>query len=324
MKHNLYINTNKTFNVMTNTEITALKGLPIMAVAERLGIQHIDHGKRLALCPFHDDHHPSLKFNIKHNTCRCFACQDKSMDTIELVMRTLSMSFPEACRWLADGQGVILQEWKPVDVKPREPKPFDARRYEYIFSRPELGEEACSFLYGERMLQPNVVKQSCLNQWTDRHGTVWLSIPYFDLDGHVIGVENRNMKPGAEPRFRQVSGSRCHLYNIPVINQLSDGEPLYIAEGPSDCWALLSAGLKALAFPSAKDVHPDAIDLLRRLQQHKGTPFLIYPDRDEAGESFFQRLRQEFPGIERLALPEGCKDIAEAYAKHRKEAAHEQ
>lgn len=321
-KNNPNITPIKTDNKMTQSDILALKGLPIMAVAERLGIK-VDHDKRQALCPFHDDHHPSLKFNLKHNTCRCFACQEKSMDTIDLVRKVLSMGFSDACRWLADGQGVILSQRKPVEVKPREPRPFDARKYEGIFRRPKLGEEAYNFLYGERMIDPSVVKQSRLNQWTDRLGTTWLSIPYFDLEGHVTGVENRNMEPGAKPRFLQVPGSRCHLYNLPVINQLSYGEPLYIAEGPSDCWALLSAGLKALAFPSAKDIHPDAIDLLRRLQQQKGTTLHIYPDRDESGESLFLRLREEFPGIERLALPDGCKDFGEAYAKHRKEVAHE-
>lgn len=323
MKYNYLNTTFKKVNNMTQSEILALKGLPIMAVAERLGIQRIDHGKRLALCPFHDDHHPSLRFNLKHNTCRCFACQDKSMDTIDLVMRALGKGFPDACRWLADGQGVILREWKPVEVKPREPRPFDAAKYERIFAHPRLGDKARHFLYDERMINEGVVHRCQLNEWTDRSGTTWLNIPYFDTDGHLVGIENRNLDPEARPRFRCPQENQNHLYNLPVVNQLKQGEPLYIAEGPSDCWALLSLGLKAVAFPSATVRPHGATDFLRTLQEQKGTSFLIYPDRDEAGEDFFHYLQSELPGIERCILPDGCKDFGEAYAKHRKEAAHE-
>lgn len=43
--------------------------LPIEEVAERYGI-HIIRGK--AICPFHEDNHPSMTF--KHNRFRCWAC----------------------------------------------------------------------------------------------------------------------------------------------------------------------------------------------------------------------------------------------------------
>lgn len=308
---------------MNQNEIMALKALPIMAVAERLGIQHIDHGKRLALCPLHDDHRPSLRFDLSRNTCTCFACRTGRMDTIDLAMRVLGKGFRDACRWLADGQGVILQEWKPVEVKPREPRPFDAAKYERIFAHPELGDKARHFLYDERMINEGVVSRCCLNEWTDRSGTTWLQIPYFSAEGRLVGIENRNLDPEARPRFRFPEGSQCCLYNLPVVNQLKQGELLYIAEGPSDCWALLSLGLKAVAFPSATTRPQGATEFLRTLQEQKGTPLLIYPDRDEAGEDFFHYLQSELPGIERCILPDGCKDFAEAYVKHRKEAAHE-
>ena len=36
---------------------------------------------------------------------------------------------------------------------------------------------------------------------------------------------------------------------------LRPGEPLYITEGCSDCWAMLSSGRKAVAIPSATTLH---------------------------------------------------------------------
>ena len=66
---------------------------PIEGVAERLGLHVVRHR---SLCPFHDDHHASLTFDRRRNTCRCFACMDRAMGTIDVVMRQLSMNLLDA------------------------------------------------------------------------------------------------------------------------------------------------------------------------------------------------------------------------------------
>ena len=81
---------------MDKYELQKLRDLPIEEVAERLGIT-VKHHK--ALCPFHDDKHPSLSFKVSKNTYRCFVC-GASGGTIDLVMRHLNKDFREACRWL--------------------------------------------------------------------------------------------------------------------------------------------------------------------------------------------------------------------------------
>lgn len=47
-----------------------LRDLPIEQVAERAGL-HVERHK--SLCPFHDDHRPSLTFHARSNTFRCFS-----------------------------------------------------------------------------------------------------------------------------------------------------------------------------------------------------------------------------------------------------------
>ena len=54
---------------MEKYEIQKLRDLPIEGVAEQLGMVVKRHK---ALCPFHADHHASLSFNTKRNSCDAF------------------------------------------------------------------------------------------------------------------------------------------------------------------------------------------------------------------------------------------------------------
>ena len=369
-----------------------LRSLPVEAVAERLGLRVVRHK---SLCPFHDDHHASLSFSPSRNTFRCFVC-DARGGTIDLVMRHLNMSFPDACRWLANGTNIILDTYRPrTPTADRPARPFDAARYARLFEHPWLSDEARTFLFTERRLDPRVVSWCRLTSWTDRQGTHWLQTPYFDASGQLIGLQNRNLDYGKQkgdegeedkrsvdkdkqeqgseakqgraidakqgqgsetkqgqaveakqgqagdgkqgqagegkqgqgsdgkqgqvsecreaPRFRFPYGSRCTVYNLPVTAMLRPGEPLFITEGCSDCWAMLSAGHKAIAIPSATLLSQADKALLRDLAQRLGTSFHMFPDRDAPGERLFMQLREVLPGLQHHQLPVGCKDFSEYY-----------
>lgn len=352
-----------------------LRSLPVEAVAERLGLRVVRHK---SLCPFHDDHHASLSFSPSRNTFRCFVC-DARGGTIDLVMRHLNMSFPDACRWLANGTNIILDTYRPrTPTVDRPARPFDATRYARLFEHPWLSDEARTFLFTERRLNPRVISWCRLTSWTDRQGTHWLQTPYFDASGQLIGLQNRNLDYGKQkgdegeetgadnkqgqgvegkqeqaidgkqgqavegeqgqgsegkqgqavegdgkqgqgsesreaPRFRFPYGSRCTVYNLPVTAMLRPGEPLFITEGCSDCWAMLSAGHKAIAIPSATLLSQADKALLRDLAQRLGTSFHMFPDRDAPGERLYMQLREVLPGVQHHQLPVDCKDFAEYY-----------
>ena len=358
-----------------------LRSLPVEAVAERLGLRVVRHK---SLCPFHDDHHASLSYSPSRNTFRCFVC-DARGGTIDLVMRHLNMSFPDACRWLANGTNIILDTYRPrTPTADRPARPFDAARYARLFEHPWLSDEARTFLFTERRLNPRVISWCRLTSWTDRQGTHWLQTPYFDASGQLIGLQNRNLDYGKQkkdegeetgadnkpwqaveskqeqaveseqeqgsedkqgravegkqeqavegkqgqavegkqgqgsegreaPRFRFPYGSRCTVYNLPVTAMLRHGEPLFITEGCSDCWAMLSAGHKAIAIPSATLLSQADKALLRDLAQRLGTSLHMFPDRDAPGERLFMQLREVLPGLQHHQLPVGCKDFAEYY-----------
>ena len=380
---------------MEKYEIEKLRDLPIEEVASQLGLQVARHK---SLCPFHSDHHASLSFNTRKNLCRCFVCMDESLDSIGLVMKSLHVDFPKACFWLAERNGILPEKvwgrngWRrdcrsasadsaastvsaassaasalsAASAAPRSfaaPHSFDAARYARFFEHPWLNEAACRFLFDERKIDGRVARWCRLSSWTDRKGVNWLQIPYFDKEGRLVGIQNRNLdfhrksrptdsmdsektgksscptdftddtdskdsedskvsigsKAGTDseeaPRFRFPYGSQCGIYNLQVLNLLTQGERLFITEGCSDCWAMLSAGHKAIAIPSATLLKPEDRDVLAYIGETFGVEWHMFPDRDAPGERLFLQLKEILPSLIHHQLPLGCKDFGEAYLK---------
>lgn len=375
--------------MMEKYEIQKLRELPIEKVAKEMGMK-VEHHK--ALCPFHDDHHASLTFNKTKNSCRCYVCMRSSIGTIDLVMRYLGKDFPAVCRWLAEEHQIQLEEdsssGKSSSLGGSSGRgassgsssggfssgssssdsssgdnsgksSFDASRYVRFFEHPWLNQAARRFLFEERKIDWRVVNWCRLTSWTDKKGINWLQIPYFDTDGRLIGIQNRNLdytkkksssggcssdekassagnlsssgggssegnvsseekSPGEEkeqdaPRFRFPYGARCSIYNLPVVKRLKPGDRLFITEGCSDCWAMLSAGHKAIAIPSATLLKPEDKQLLTDIGRHYQVEFHMFPDQDVPGESLFMQLREMLPQLVHHQLPPGCKDFSEYY-----------
>ncbi|MEH2876880.1 CHC2 zinc finger domain-containing protein [Segatella copri] len=375
--------------MMEKYEIQKLRELPIEKVAKEMGMK-VEHHK--ALCPFHDDHHASLTFNKTKNSCRCYVCMRSSIGTIDLAMRYLGKDFPAACRWLAEEHQIQLEEDSSSEKSSSlggssgrgassgsssggfssgsssgdsssgdnsGKSSFDASRYARFFEHPWLNQAARRFLFEERKIDWRVVNWCRLTSWTDKKGINWLQIPYFDTEGRLIGIQNRNLdytkkksssgggssegnvssagnlsssggcssegnvsseekSPSEEkeqdaPRFRFPYGARCSIYNLPVVKRLKPGERLFITEGCSDCWAMLSAGHKAIAIPSATLLKPEDKQLLTDIGRLYQVEFHMFPDQDVPGESLFMQLREMLPQLVHHQLPPGCKDFSEYY-----------
>ena len=306
---------------MDKFELQKLRDLPIEGVAERLGLQVTRHK---ALCPFHDDHHASMSFKVSKNTFRCFVCGE-SGGPIDLVMKYLRKNFLDATKWLADEDPLsspyrgkadsMTNNSSPLGEAGRGPS-FDASRYLRYFEHPFLNDEARKFLFDERRIDARVVRWCRLTSWKDKQGVPWLQIPYYNREGHLVGVQNRNLVRGALPRFRFPQGAECVIYNLPVLNLLKPGDELYITEGCSDCWAMLSAGHKAIAIPSATLLTKKDVEILSTLHSTLSTKFGMYPDNDGPGERLFLQLKEVLPAIVHHQLPPGCKDFGDYFKEY--------
>lgn len=299
--------------------IQKLRDLPIEGVAERLGLQVKRHK---CLCPFHDDSHPSLMFNTHKNTFRCYVCGTHGT-TIDLVMKHLGKSFLDACHWLAHEENIVTETWKPVVKNRMEPEPtVDVRHLAQLVCQPYLCDEAHRFLFQERKISQLVVKDlglSSISSPVPMSGNLhdsWfhapsLLIPYRDVDGNLISVQARYLGNEPNPRFQFPKGSRCTIFNLPVLKALHPGEELWITEGVTDCLAMLSSGRKAIAIPSATLLKPADVKRLVACSQELGITFHIAPDQDAPGERLFLDLREYFPQIVRHQLPFGYKDFGD-------------
>lgn len=169
-------------------DIQKLRELDILQVADLLGMGL--RNKR-ALCIHHDDHHPSLAFNVRKNTCHCYSC-GFSADTIGLVRERLNLGFSEACHWLADHFDVYIADEKYGNSARYTEKSADKKLltasdrrmaslrvhfaethvshghvasssvdvefYQQMFRRMHLSESGRRFLFEERLLSPEALK----------------------------------------------------------------------------------------------------------------------------------------------------------------------
>lgn len=169
-------------------DIQKLRELDILQVADLLGMGL--RNKR-ALCIHHDDHHPSLAFNVKKNTCHCYSC-GFSADTIALVRERLNLGFSEACRWLADHFDVYIGDEKYGNSARYTEKSADKKLltasdrrmasmrahfaethvshghvasssvdvefYQQMFRQMHLSESGQRFLFEDRLLSPEALK----------------------------------------------------------------------------------------------------------------------------------------------------------------------
>ena len=302
---------------MNKIDLDEIRATPIEEVAENLGIGIVRH---MALCPFHNDKHPSLHFDLKKNRYKCFAC-GASGNVIDLVMRYNNMEFKEAINWIGNKE-VNTAKDNAYEKKESREEAVDIEYLEVLMKNVCINEDAARFLFDERRIDRRVVEWCGLTSISSdtpcwRWGKAFydapsLLIPYRDVDGKLLTVQGRYLGKEKKPRFKFPHGSQAGIYNKPVIATLKKGDELWITEGPSDCWAMMSAGRKAVAIPSATSLTTGDLRLLGDGLQ-KGVSLHMAPDNDRPGMELFKTLKRHFPDLQGHVLPDGVKDFGEMW-----------
>ena len=93
-------------------------------VAEHYGIEVNRHGK--ALCPFHNDRHPSLFVADDHY--HCYACGEHG-DSITLVAKLYGLPMYEAALKLAADFGIATDKPIPKDIQYKQRQKNEAQKF---------------------------------------------------------------------------------------------------------------------------------------------------------------------------------------------------
>ena len=240
------------------------------------------------------------------------------------------------------------KEWKTLNIKKKifhhEESPFSRDIAQWILDNNVLTEKRRQILIKEKKLLPRVIEELHIisiddsrtlvdrlsktfeleklihsglitmtnNKMYFRMFTPCLLFPYYDKSGVLTGLQSRYLGSNKEaPRFQFVSSQKTRVFNMPIISTMKYCDDLYISEGITDCIALLSAGKKAVAIPSATILPIYDLMYLSKFKLH------MYPDQDDVGKNAYNNLRRYFVNhyamLKEERLPDGCKDYGEYY-----------
>lgn len=291
-----------------------LNAIAITEVARRLGAKVKRAGRQhTTLCPWHDDHKPSLSLveATNANYCHCFSC-GRGGDVVSYVMAREHWSFQEACRWLSGEFGISTTQRQASShhtsamhpPQPQQPSQQPPPEYAYI-PMPMLSKMAssesslCRCL--KLMFPPEAVdhlaEEYRLGTYALGKDEDYTVFPNIDHQGRVcnLKVQHYDTSPSS-PRFAHSDKATCWLGAIWVREgRLPEGslfrsdclfgehllarypaQPVALVESPKN------ALYGALAFPrwlwvATGNKHQLKRDVLAPLQ---GRDVAVIPDRD--------------------------------------------
>jgi DNA primase len=133
--------------------------------------EHISLAKKgremVGLCPFHEDHRPSLYVNSVKQIFKCFAC-GAGGDVLKFVQMRENLSFPQAIQRLAERVGIKVQPVKAPKDKTRQPdvdpnrlakvNAWAARHFQQNLHDKQRGKSTRDYLT-KRKIDPESIKK---------------------------------------------------------------------------------------------------------------------------------------------------------------------
>lgn len=298
---------------MTHQEINNIKQ-SAPQIEEVIGryVQLTRKGKSLlGLCPFHEDHHPSLSVNPEKQYFTCFACGEKG-DVIHFLQKIERVSFGEAVKKLKieNGKLKIKSEVKP-EVKLTK-RVCETEKQNLLFFSSLLPAAS-----GDSDLTPTWLDfgvgtspAMVVGEWKAMRNR--LVFPIRDEEGILVGFGARRLTetPGS-PKYINSPTSELYrkneiLYGLHIARKvIREKQYAILVEGYKDVLAMHAAGFRntvALCGTALCDGH---IVLLKKYTSR----VLVMLDADTAGRKASEKavylLRMQGIRAYGVELPEG-------------------
>lgn len=296
-----------TFNTNKNTwkcYVCDKGGDQITLVMKKLGLSYIDACKWIAdrygiIIPMDDGYRKRATIKKPVQQKSASITMSKFADT-------------EILTWIVDNAGLSEIAKKFLfETRRYKPEVVEQLRVGSISDANRLVQALINKFGQERALASGIVRKNSNGLYLF-YCTPCLIFPYTDINGNVLNLQSRYLGENKKtPRFQFLPGVNTGIFNMQVLNFTNRTEKLFISEGVTDCIALLSAGQKAVAIPSATLMKKDDVRYLASKN------LFMYPDSDEPGNKLFDELskslRDNYSFLTRMTLPDGFKDYSEYY-----------
>lgn len=309
-------------------------------------------GDLKGLCPFHDDHKPSMVVTPAKGLFHCMACGEAG-NVIQFVAKKEGIEEREAALRLLDavpgvsrGRSMTAGE-KKIEVNPlADPELFAAilehyheilfgknkRGLDYLKRRNLAATEALQhfkvgFVDGtlkEKLSVAQLEKAKLLGLVNAKGNEKFYNrivVPVFDANGHAVGLYGRDITGKSEVKHLYLAGGHRAVWNAQAATVYPD--ELICAESIFDALAIWMHGGKknVIAAYGARGFTPHHTELLEK----SATKKLIFAfDADATGEERARELATELTGklqlaCHRIKWPDFAKD-ANDYFLHNAEA----
>lgn len=281
----------------------------------------------VALCPFHDERHPSFRVSPARNIGKCFSCGEAA-DPIRLVRHMEGCGFEEAVRLLARKYGIEVEETTAAHDHRRDEREALLRANEAFASgllpgdlvgtaRTEEDRQGLEDTYrsfGVGLCPPHVPQ--AFRPFLRR-----LVFPIRTTGGQVAGFAGRRLTPsGKERKYVNSSDSPAYhkghiLYGLhKAVKAVRSEGRILLCEGYKDVLAFHASGIRYAVGLCGTALTKEHVRTIRRLAQQ----VTLSLDPDPAGRLNTVRcahmLLSGGCAVSLLPLPDGM-DPDEVYRR---------
>lgn len=278
------------------------------------------------VCPFHDDHSPSMSVSEEKGMYKCFSC-GAAGNVFTFLENYLNISFKEALDIVAKRQGITLnldniktkdspykEEYELMDFVTKfyqnnlsSSLGSDATNYlfkrginEEIIKEFEIGLALENNMLGEILTKKEYSEKTLIDLGLiNKNGTNLYDVfkdriifPIHNLDGRVVGFSGRCYKNELTPKY--LNTKETYLFKKGTIlfhyHKAKDAvrlkKEIILVEGYMDCIRMHSVGIKNVVAIMGTSLTKDTANSLKKLH----AKVILMLDNDSAGEEATLRV----------------------------------
>lgn len=281
----------------------------------------IQRGKNyFGICPFHDDHNPSMSVSPEKGVYKCFVCGNAG-NVFNFVMEYDKVSFYEAVKIVADKIGVSIDISTSKKENTKKSPLYDIYNIAYKFYQNNLNtvygkdakkyllnrkidedviknfniglslsdSELCNALKAKGFKDDDIVSSGVAVQNGNNIYDIYknrIMFPLYDLEGNVVGFSGRIYNQKSESKYINTKETEIFkkgelLYNYHIAKKEARKEKnIIVVEGFMDVIRLSTIGIVNVVATMGTAVTKYQLNLIQKLAPNITLMF----DGDKAGE----------------------------------------